>query len=50
MFEASLWLLLQCEDGLDGNGTCECDEGFSGTACEQCSDSHKFGPGCNQSV
>lgn len=38
----------QCTDGKDGNGTCVCDDGFMGPACDMCSDARKFGPGCNQ--
>ncbi|XP_062584614.1 stabilin-2-like [Saccostrea cucullata] len=38
----------QCVDGLDGNGTCICEEAFTGPACDRCSDAKKFGPGCNK--
>ena len=41
--------LLQCLDGIRGNGTCFCKERFRGTACELCRDSNMFGHFCNQS-
>uniref|UniRef100_A0A3Q3IUB1 Stabilin 2 n=1 Tax=Monopterus albus TaxID=43700 RepID=A0A3Q3IUB1_MONAL len=35
----------KCDDGQLGNGTCTCEAGFRGVACEQCS--HRFyGPTC----
>lgn len=37
----------QCSEGLAGNGSCTCQGGFKGTACELCSDGNKFGPSCN---
>ncbi|XP_030070273.1 stabilin-2 [Microcaecilia unicolor] len=36
-----------CSDGLQGNGTCTCQEGFGGTACEICAEDHLFGANCN---
>ncbi|XP_036187884.1 stabilin-1 isoform X6 [Myotis myotis] len=38
-----------CLDGIDGNGTCVCQENFSGSACQECRDPNLFGPAC-QSV
>ncbi|CAH7238474.1 Stab1 [Phodopus roborovskii] len=38
-----------CLDGIAGNGTCVCQENFSGSACQECRDPHRFGPDC-QSV
>ncbi|XP_060060520.1 stabilin-1 isoform X2 [Erinaceus europaeus] len=38
-----------CLDGIDRNGTCVCQENFSGTACRECQDPNRFGPDC-QSV
>lgn len=38
-----------CLDGLDGNGTCVCQENFGGSACQECRDPNRFGPDC-QSV
>ncbi|XP_004715325.1 stabilin-1 [Echinops telfairi] len=38
-----------CLDGLDRNGTCVCQENFSGSACQECRDPNRFGPDC-QSV
>ncbi|KAM9334912.1 stabilin-2 [Symphorus nematophorus] len=35
-----------CSDGLGGNGTCSCQEGFAGTACEDCAP-RRFGPTCS---
>ncbi|XP_045688009.1 stabilin-1 isoform X3 [Phyllostomus hastatus] len=38
-----------CLDGIDRNGTCVCQENFSGSACQECQDPSRFGPDC-QSV
>ncbi|XP_048211831.1 stabilin-1 isoform X1 [Perognathus longimembris pacificus] len=38
-----------CLDGMAGNGTCVCQENFSGSACQECQDPQRFGPDC-QSV
>ncbi|XP_045349022.1 stabilin-1 isoform X1 [Leopardus geoffroyi] len=38
-----------CLDGIDGNGTCVCQENFSGSSCQECQDPSRFGPNC-QSV
>nr|XP_051701791.1 stabilin-2 isoform X2 [Oryctolagus cuniculus] len=38
----------QCADGLDGNGTCICEDGFQGSRCQFCSDPQKYGPRCDQ--
>uniref|UniRef100_A0A673TVL4 Stabilin 1 n=1 Tax=Suricata suricatta TaxID=37032 RepID=A0A673TVL4_SURSU len=38
-----------CLDGIDGNGTCMCQENFTGFACQDCQDPDRFGPNC-QSV
>uniref|UniRef100_A0A8C4GKP0 Stabilin 2 n=1 Tax=Dicentrarchus labrax TaxID=13489 RepID=A0A8C4GKP0_DICLA len=35
-----------CSDGLGGNGTCSCQVGFAGTACEDCA-SDRYGPTCS---
>ncbi|XP_035536186.1 stabilin-2 [Morone saxatilis] len=35
-----------CSDGLGGNGTCSCQMGFAGTACEDCA-SDRYGPTCS---
>ncbi|EPY74062.1 hyaluronan receptor for endocytosis-like protein [Camelus ferus] len=32
---------------MDGNGSCSCQEGFGGTACEACADDNLFGPSCS---
>uniref|UniRef100_A0A8C4MRF4 Stabilin-2 n=1 Tax=Equus asinus TaxID=9793 RepID=A0A8C4MRF4_EQUAS len=36
-----------CADGMEGNGSCSCREGFGGTACETCADDNLFGPSCS---
>ncbi|XP_058597564.1 stabilin-2 isoform X1 [Neofelis nebulosa] len=38
----------QCADGLDGNGTCICQDGFQGSQCQFCSDPNKYGPRCDK--
>ncbi|XP_008053155.1 stabilin-1 [Carlito syrichta] len=38
-----------CLDGMARNGTCVCQENFSGTACQECREPNQFGPDC-QSV
>ncbi|XP_026355575.2 stabilin-2 isoform X2 [Ursus arctos] len=38
----------QCADGLDGNGTCICQDGFHGSQCQFCSDPNKYGPRCDK--
>ncbi|XP_058534492.1 stabilin-1 [Ochotona princeps] len=35
-----------CLDGVAGNGTCVCQENFSGSACQECRDATHFGPNC----
>lgn len=35
-----------CLDGIAGNGTCVCQENFSGSACQECRDTDRFGPDC----
>ncbi|XP_038612836.1 stabilin-2 [Tachyglossus aculeatus] len=35
-----------CSDGIQGDGSCTCLEGFGGTACETCAEDHLFGPNC----
>ncbi|KAM7367455.1 hypothetical protein PAMP_015355 [Pampus punctatissimus] len=35
----------KCDDGRLGNGTCTCDAGFGGVACELCRDGF-YGPNC----
>ncbi|XP_063783853.1 stabilin-2 isoform X1 [Pseudophryne corroboree] len=36
-----------CSDGMAGNGTCICQEGFAGTACEKCTDDNMYGQDCS---
>uniref|UniRef100_A0A8D1QI06 Stabilin-2 n=1 Tax=Sus scrofa TaxID=9823 RepID=A0A8D1QI06_PIG len=38
----------QCADGLDGNGTCICQDGFRGSQCQFCTDPNKYGPQCDK--
>ncbi|XP_037615817.1 stabilin-2 [Sebastes umbrosus] len=35
-----------CSDGLGGDGTCSCQVGFAGTACEDCAPG-RYGPTCS---
>ncbi|KAM8913550.1 stabilin-1 [Spinachia spinachia] len=37
-----------CVDGDLGNGTCVCDDGFSGFACQECRDHNRFGEKCDR--
>lgn len=37
-----------CMEGDAGNGTCVCDEGFSGFACQECKDPNFYGEKCNK--
>ncbi|KAG8514099.1 Stabilin-2, partial [Galemys pyrenaicus] len=37
----------RCDEGMEGNGSCSCQEGFGGTACESCADDNLFGPSCS---
>ncbi|XP_041446960.1 stabilin-1-like [Xenopus laevis] len=36
-----------CQDGISGNGTCICKEGFRGHACQDCADENLYGPNCD---
>uniref|UniRef100_A0A3Q3W761 Uncharacterized protein n=1 Tax=Mola mola TaxID=94237 RepID=A0A3Q3W761_MOLML len=38
----------QCLDGIGGNGSCICDSNFSGSRCQYCSSSNKYGPNCDR--
>lgn len=42
-------LCSQCTDGLGGNGTCICQDGFQGSRCQFCSDPNTYGPRCDKS-
>uniref|UniRef100_A0A8D0DEB8 Stabilin 2 n=1 Tax=Sander lucioperca TaxID=283035 RepID=A0A8D0DEB8_SANLU len=37
----------QCLDGIGGNGSCLCDQNFSGSRCQYCSSSSRHGPRCD---
>ncbi|XP_037641895.1 stabilin-1 [Sebastes umbrosus] len=37
-----------CLDGGVGNGTCVCDDGFSGFACQECKNENFFGEKCDK--
>ncbi|KAJ8301272.1 hypothetical protein KUTeg_020259 [Tegillarca granosa] len=36
----------QCLDGLKGDGSCNCNSGFTGPTCADCEDINMFGPNC----
>ncbi|KAM9324471.1 stabilin-1 [Gastrophryne carolinensis] len=36
-----------CMDGIEGNGTCICEEGFTGFDCSECSDPSLYGERCS---
>ncbi|KAG7277658.1 hypothetical protein CRUP_025343 [Coryphaenoides rupestris] len=38
----------QCMEGMEGNGTCICQSGFSGSRCQYCSLPNKYGPNCDR--
>ncbi|XP_051746711.1 stabilin-2 isoform X3 [Ctenopharyngodon idella] len=38
----------KCSDGIDGNGTCQCEPNFKGSRCQYCADSNKYGPFCDK--
>ncbi|XP_073179767.1 stabilin-2 [Lepidochelys kempii] len=38
----------QCVEGMKGNGTCICTDGFQGSHCQFCSDPDKYGPQCDK--
>uniref|UniRef100_A0A8B9GLU5 Stabilin 1 n=1 Tax=Amazona collaria TaxID=241587 RepID=A0A8B9GLU5_9PSIT len=37
-----------CSDGIQGNGNCQCFEGFRGIACHICSNPNKHGENCDE--
>ncbi|XP_016412871.1 stabilin-2-like [Sinocyclocheilus rhinocerous] len=37
-----------CSEGIDGNGTCQCEPSFKGSRCQYCADSNKYGPFCDK--
>ncbi|XP_056311873.1 stabilin-2-like [Danio aesculapii] len=37
-----------CSEGIDGNGTCQCEPNFKGSRCQYCADSNKYGPNCDK--
>ncbi|OXB72361.1 UNVERIFIED_CONTAM: hypothetical protein H355_005430 [Colinus virginianus] len=39
---------IMCSDGIDGNGNCQCFEGFKGIACHICSNPNKHGENCDE--
>ncbi|XP_065909400.1 stabilin-2-like isoform X2 [Dysidea avara] len=38
----------QCFDGINGNGTCICNDSFTGSICEVCAGPNMFGSNCSQ--
>uniref|UniRef100_A0AAY5EEJ8 Stabilin 2 n=1 Tax=Electrophorus electricus TaxID=8005 RepID=A0AAY5EEJ8_ELEEL len=39
-----------CFEGIDGNGTCQCEPNFKGSHCQYCADPNKYVPSCDQST
>ncbi|XP_062272526.1 stabilin-1 [Scomber scombrus] len=37
-----------CQDGDVGNGTCVCEDGFSGFACQECTNQNAYGENCDK--
>ena len=37
-----------CSEGLKGDGSCSCQKGFAGFACERCAGPDLYGEGCNR--
>uniref|UniRef100_A0A8B9PAF4 Stabilin 1 n=1 Tax=Apteryx owenii TaxID=8824 RepID=A0A8B9PAF4_APTOW len=37
-----------CSDGIQGNGNCQCFDGFKGIACHICSNPNKHGENCDE--
>uniref|UniRef100_A0A8C1T9U2 Stabilin 2 n=1 Tax=Cyprinus carpio TaxID=7962 RepID=A0A8C1T9U2_CYPCA len=37
-----------CSEGIDGNGTCQCEPNFKGSRCQYCANSNKYGPFCDK--
>ncbi|ROI15334.1 Stabilin-2 [Anabarilius grahami] len=40
--------IYKCSDGIDGNGTCQCEPNFKGSRCQYCADPNKYGPFCDK--
>ncbi|KAG9490521.1 hypothetical protein GDO78_006061 [Eleutherodactylus coqui] len=38
----------ECMDGITGNGTCVCDEAFTGYNCQRCLDTNMYGIRCDK--
>uniref|UniRef100_A0A3Q1H6M0 Uncharacterized protein n=1 Tax=Anabas testudineus TaxID=64144 RepID=A0A3Q1H6M0_ANATE len=38
----------QCLGGIEGNGSCVCNPNFSGSRCQYCASSNKYGPNCDK--
>ena len=38
----------ECQDGIRGNGECQCNNGFKGVACQLCNRNNTYGPLCDQ--
>lgn len=39
---------MQCFDGIGGDGSCSCQEAFTGVACHICVDPSKHGENCDE--
>ncbi|XP_051974737.1 stabilin-2 [Xyrauchen texanus] len=38
----------KCSEGIDGNGTCQCDPNFKGSRCQYCTNPNKYGLSCDK--
>lgn len=47
--EENKCVLVQCVEGIGGNGSCLCEDNFRGSRCQYCSASNKYGPKCDTS-
>uniref|UniRef100_A0A8B9K9U2 Stabilin 2 n=1 Tax=Astyanax mexicanus TaxID=7994 RepID=A0A8B9K9U2_ASTMX len=47
-FEAPCLSHGKCFEGIDGNGTCQCEPNFKGFRCQYCANPNKYGPSCDQ--
>ncbi|XP_065146012.1 stabilin-2 [Paramisgurnus dabryanus] len=38
----------KCFEGMDGNGTCQCEPNFKGSRCQYCANPNKYGSSCDK--